>query len=120
MPVTIPSNPTIIKKLKFCTETAVALTSCLFIACKEAIKRGEILPIYAGIQSINAIILEWISNANINKTLSVEKKDKTPNILKIIALLLFILFEMKAVIVLAKAEIIAIAESIKAAVFTSK
>ena len=52
--------------------------------------------------------------------LSVERKDKIPNVLKIIALLLFNFFEIKAVIVPAKADIIAIKDKIKAALLTSK
>jgi hypothetical protein len=50
------------------------------------IKIGEIEPIYAGMHIIKAIILVWISKVISNNTLKVESTDKTPNVLKIIAL----------------------------------
>ena len=54
---------------------------------------------------------------NINM-LNIESIDKMPKVLKITALLLCILFEINAVIVPAKAEIIAIKDKINAALLT--
>ena len=69
-------------------------------------------------QKIKAIILEWISNASNKRTLNVENADKIPKILNKIALLLLIFFEIKPVIVPAKADIIAIKDKINAASLT--
>ena len=73
---------------------------------------------YEGIQNIKAIAFVWISKIN-NKTIDkVEIIDKTPKILKIIALLLSFFFEINAVTVPAKEEIIAIKDNHNAALFT--
>ena len=76
------------------------------------------LPMYDGMQKISATIFECMSKAS-NKVIDrVEIKDKIPKILNKIALLLFKLFEIKAVIVPANAEIIAIKDKINEAEFT--
>ena len=118
MPDTMPKIPTIIKYPKFWILTAVAETSYLFKRCNVVIKRGEILPIKEGMQNINAINLVWISKTRNKVTDKIDTKDNIENTLNIIARLLFMHFEIIAVIVPAKAEITAIKDKIKAALLT--
>ena len=67
-----------------------------------------------GIQKISAIIFEWISKANNKQTERHENNDKNANVLNIIARLLLIHLEIKAVIVPANAETRAIIDKITA------
>ena len=77
------------------------------------------LPMKEGIHKIKAIIFECISKAKNKHIESMEKNDKIATALKIIALLLLMHLEIKAVIVPEHAEISAIKDKIKAEWLTS-
>ena len=76
------------------------------------------LPIYAVKRKISAIIFVWISKNRRIQIERVDKLEKIPTILKIIALLFPIALEIQAVKTPAKAETTAIKDKIRADLFT--